>query len=432
MSINFERIHDFIKEMPIIDSHEHLFADDTKFYSENPASKDFLAMIIQVYGYMDLFVAGCKVPPMTLGNPSIPVMERWKMIEPFWEEVRLTGFFQPLDIAVRDLYGVDRIDGSTIEMLSRQYAERSRPGYCRKVLKEQCRIETVLSMFPNPSNRISDLQPSQDPMFRPVVPLFQQARPVTRNAVWDFGEDVGIHILSIQDLEDACEAFVDRALAKGCVALKYAEAYDRPLSFSRVGRAEAEKVFLQLMEKGEYAGVDLMVLHDYLMHCFLRLCDKREMVFQVHTGILSINHAPNRSKLMTSNPMLMENLFHQYPHVKFDLLHIYPYQDVAASLTKMYANVYLDMAWTHIISPVAATSMLEEWLEAVPKNKITGFGGDYPFCCAEGVYGHQVIARRNIAQALAAKLDAGRIDLPQAKRIAQNLLYDNPKKLFSL
>ncbi len=118
-------------------------------------------------------------------------------------------------------------------------------------------------------------------------------------------------------------------------------------------------------------------------------------------------------------------------NIKFDRLHVCPYQDVAASLAKTYENVYLNMARTHIIGPVAATNMPEEWLEAVPKNKITGFGGDYPFCCAESACEHQVIARRNIAQALTAKLDAGRIDLPQAKRIATNLLYDNPKNLFS-
>jgi hypothetical protein len=45
------------------------------------------------------------------------------------------------------------------------------------------------------------------------------------------------------------------------------------------------------------------------------------------------------------------------------------------------------------------SSALVEWLDTVPANKISAFGGDYIF--VDGVYGHQYLARQNVARALA-------------------------------
>ena len=45
---------------------------------------------------------------------------------------------------------------------------------------------------------------------------------------------------------------------------------------------------------------------------------------------------------------------------------------------------------------------LREFLDAVPANKISAFGGDY--CFVDGVAGHLEIARRNVARALAEKV----------------------------
>ncbi len=88
------------------------------------------------------------------------------------------------------------------------------------------------------------------------------------------------------------------------------------------------------------------------------------------------------------------------------------------------------MAWGHIISPVASVNALVEWLDAVPANKISAFGGDY--CFVDVVYGHQLLARQNVAQALAIKVDAGVFDLSRAKEIATWLFVDNPSRIFNL
>ncbi len=108
----------------------------------------------------------------------------------------------------------------------------------------------------------------------------------------------------------------------------------------------------------------------------------------------------------------------------------YPYQQTVGMLAKTFRNVFVDFCWAHMISPTAAVAALVEYLDSVPANKICGFGGDVPF--VDGVYGHLVLARENIARALAIKVDQGAIGLPAACQVATMLLRDNPARIFGL
>ena len=67
---------------------------------------------------------------------------------------------------------------------------------------------------------------------------------------------------------------------------------------------------------------------------------------------------------------------------------------------------------------------------AAPSNKIFGFGGDLSI--VEKVCGHLVMAKRNIAWALAEKIEDGFMSETEAIRLARKLLYDNPKSFYKL
>ena len=71
-----------------------------------------------------------------------------------------------------------------------------------------------------------------------------------------------------------------------------------------------------------------------------------------------------------------------------------------------------------------------EWLDAVPYNKISAFGGDY--CFVDAVYGHQYLARVDVSKALAIKVQDGVFGVDKAKEIAHALFYDNPLRIFKL
>ena len=88
------------------------------------------------------------------------------------------------------------------------------------------------------------------------------------------------------------------------------------------------------------------------------------------------------------------------------------------------------MCWAHIISPNASVNALLEWIDTVPLNKVSAFGGDYLF--VDGVFGHQYLARENVARSLSIKVSQGLFDIDKAKEIARMLFYSNPLKIFRL
>jgi hypothetical protein len=108
----------------------------------------------------------------------------------------------------------------------------------------------------------------------------------------------------------------------------------------------------------------------------------------------------------------------------------YPYQHTLSALAKNFSNVFIDMCWAHIISPEASVRALVEWLDAVPMNKIFAFGGDYAF--VDAIYGHQLLARQNVARTLAQKVEDGCFGLDRAREIAHHIFIDNPTEVFRL
>ena len=115
----------------------------------------------------------------------------------------------------------------------------------------------------------------------------------------------------------------------------------------------------------------------------------------------------------------------------FDVFHGgFPYVEEAGVQGKYFPNVYLNMCWMHIMSPVLSQRALDLWLDMVPVNKIIGFGGDYSI--VEKVYGHITMARENIAKVLGKRISEGKLKEKQALLIAHSLLHDNPKKLYAL
>ncbi len=99
-------------------------------------------------------------------------------------------------------------------------------------------------------------------------------------------------------------------------------------------------------------------------------------------------------------------------------------------LAKYFPNVTVDMAWMHAISPEISIRALRDWVDLVPRNKVLGFGGDYQV--VEKVYGHLLLARENIAGALAGKVEQGAMSHREASAWVRALLWENPRAVYAL
>jgi len=117
--------------------------------------------------------------------------------------------------------------------------------------------------------------------------------------------------------------------------------------------------------------------------------------------------------------------------VRFDVFHAsWPYSEFIGAVGKEFPNVYLDLCWAWAMNPIQMERILDEWLAAVPCNKIFTFGAD-TFSPIPQI-GYTIQARNGIAAVLEKKLARGEYNTETAKFVAQRIMLENGRDFFGL
>ncbi|MFC2144760.1 amidohydrolase family protein [Actinomycetota bacterium] len=430
----YNDILDHINTLEIIDTHEHLPCKEEDRDMDADVLKEFLGH----YFNRDLISAGLSQEDHDrVIEEELPITEKWKIMEPYWEICRYTGYGRALDIVAKDIYDIDKIDGSTIEELNDKFLKTLKPGHFKKILKDKCRIKTSLL-------NVETMDKKYDPreersiycdkeFFSSIYSITNLVHPNFWSQIVKIEKQSGTRITSFSSWLEAVENMINKAYSLGAVALKNPLAYSRTLKYERVTRSQAEEEFNKVFSTkhmpdwNDRPAPTGKAFQDYMFHFILDMANKKNLIIQIHTGI----QEGSGNLLSNSNPELLSNLFLEYPDVTFDIFHMsYPYHNELTALAKNFTNVFIDMCWAHIVSPNASVNALLEWFDTVPLNKISAFGGDYIFI--DGVYGHLKLAQQDVAKALSIKVEEGLFDIDKAKEVANMLFYDNPKNIFRL
>lgn len=426
----YRQIYENVCKMPVIDTHEHLpYSEDVRV-----RNTDVLKEYLTHYISSDLISAGLKPDSLKEAtNTRLPLMERWELLEPYWEVCRYTGYGRALDIAVNGIYGIEGINRQTIETLNENFIRSLSPGHFKYVLKDLCNIQ--LSIIDCWSGQFECDRSMFRRVWQPGTAIMQYTgfNPFCDTVSW-YESTYNIKISSLDDWMHAFCVELEDNFKNGIIALKNTSAYHRSLRFDKVDYKTAFNDFKSAFEAWDKGGRDMnavvifsTAVQDFMMHYVLQKANEKGLTFQFHTGL----QEGNGNNISNSDPSLMVNLFTEYPNVKFDLFHIsYPYYLTACALCKNFPNVFIDMCWAHIISPNASMQALSEFLDAVPYNKISAFGGDYIF--VDGIYGHLYLARQNVSRVLAKKVRDGVFSADKAIDIGHALFYENPKHIFNL
>ena len=431
-----KELREYLDGIRMIDTHEHL--DMEEEFIREPA--DFGRLFLH-YANCDLISAGC--PPGAIlqlqEERNLSPSEKWHLIEPYWNYMRGTGYGRCLEIAIRDLYDVDGLNADTVEDLSEKMSRARRRGYYREVFD---RAGIALALW-NRLDRLASIPRMWSPeydrslfvqdLLTPYLMLDEQRLSGQHEyEMEEWHQGWGREILCLDDYLQAIEERF-AANAAGASALKIPIAYFRPLSFADRSRGEIEPVFNRLLNTGWERNVglpsleELWAIQDYLVHFSIRQCAEYDLTVKFHTGL----QEGNANTIRNSRASLLSNLFFKYPKVRFDIYHIsYPYQEELVTLVKNFPNVAVDFCWMWIVNPAAGRRALSDFLDAVPANKIHGFGGDFIFI--EGSYGHAIMAKDNIARVLAEKVNEGSMTVERARQVARWILRDNPIQWFGL
>lgn len=414
-----QRIRDYIDTMRIIDTHEHMFNPEALKITH---FLDFTLMLHQ-NSYDDLISAGM---PDTLYNElfnkDLTPLEKWKIVKPYWEKSFNTSSNRVILNAARDLYGINGLNDSTVTVLSDKIKKAYNGDWFNHVLRDVCRFDFVLQE--------SDFVGVNSPFVRYTDKFSDWLTLRTKFRIDSLAASQVEPIFTLDDYVGSMRIAFDEAVKMGMVAVKVNIAYARTLNFEDVSADAAKKVFHKIVngnENFELAFKDAKPLQDYMLHQLLEMARKQKLPVAFHTGM----QAGSGNILANSDPLLLTNLFFEYPDIKFVLYHgSYPFGGSLSYLVKAFRNVYLDMNWTYSISPSYASRFLGEWLETAPVSKLMAFGGDQR--CVENTYGELVIAKKVISDVLIDKVKNGYLTEPEAKKVAKMILHDNGVEFYNL
>lgn len=405
----YEHLYERANKIKIIDTHEHLNPNSNLWTSD---IKDFLHEYFSHYITSDLMSAGMPedaLHKVTGTNTGAGVEERFAILEPYLECVKNTSYYRSLTIATQKLYGIADINKNTIVDLNDKFIKSiSNENRRYYIMKEVCNIDRSIN-----DCWTSDIKGTTNELFVSVWHPDGMVDPDKK--------------VDAATLDEWCEKYkteYKRVKADGIAALKSTLAYQRSLYYEDVDKKRAEDLFNEYLRNDGKGGFP-KELQDYIFHYALSLADEDNFIIQIHTGL----QEGMGNDIRNANPILLSNLFNKYKNITFDLFHLgYPYEKELIVLAKYHPNVYVDLCWTHIISPEMVKKALYEMLDVIPYSKIFGFGGDYVFY--DGVVGHLELAKRNICEVLAKKVENKEFTLDLAENILYAMLRGNAERVF--
>jgi len=399
-------LYSAFREIPVIDAHEHLAPERIRVGQE----MDVLDLFYH-YTRTDFYCAGMSQDEWErMHNKEVPLDERWEILRKYLGHIRHGSYARPAFIYAKHL-GFDDITEDNYREISRRLDEDNEPGIYRKIMVDLCNIRAALTQA---GRTDYDLD-----FMIPLMPLDNYARVTGWNVVEERATEVGGGATTLDEYLETIRNGLERWRSEGAVGIKMVSmAYQQP------DRSEAVDLFDDLQHNHDRKLPEMNPLRDYLMNEMLDMARDLDLIVAVHTGVWG--------DFRTLDPKHMISVFPRHPETKFDMYHMgMPWVRQAGLIGKNNPNVYLNLCWSHIVSPEMTCSALDEYLDMVPINKIIGFGGDYGKP-VEKVVGHLQMARENIARVLGRRVKREILSKDDAMEIARRWFYENPRDLYDL
>jgi len=423
----YERILESVKQMPVVDCHEHQAIPSSYVTPKEP-----LALLLRGYFPMDLLSAGMSQSDLQfLQDENISTEKKWPIFKPYWLRTEHTAYARELKDTMRS-YGERTLSLEGLQEFGKKIHALNEESYIEFLdcLNIKALLVNILGTVDELKRFIrGDIKlPSCYRLLIPLPTLHQSARSF--QGIQEIVSIVGRTVTSLEEFLHAVREVMNRLKERAAVGIKDQSGYVRSLDFAPVARAEAEKLFNKcLANPNDSLGwPEAKPLDDFLFHEYMRYARDMQMPVQIHTGYL----AGMRNRVDKANAALFTKVLELHQEVAFDLFHgNWPYMGDLLFLVKNYPNAYLNLCWTHIADPIYCIDLLERAIVTVPHKKIFGFGADYGGG-PELIPAHLSLAQRNIAHALSDLVSENWLSENDAVNIAADWLFNNANELFKL
>jgi len=420
-----EAIRELVLETRFQDTHEHLPTERSRIIHKENGLLDF-SYLFTHYIDSDLISAGLSEEMFQkFTTNELEHQEKWQIVEPQLNSIKHTGYGRCLRQSISTLFDIHELTSGSMKELTSQLNNHVQHGFYERILRGVGRIDHVqVNCLESQVIRIEDEDKSL---------ISQDLNTLRIASQWDLRvieEQSGNVVSSIYSIQDAISKLFEKHGSQA-IAVKDPCAYWRSLRFEDVSDDEADSIVKRfLVDEKSISKQEYEAVGSNLFRHAVREATKRQIPIKIHTGYLAGANHMNFSNVR-ENITDLQLLIKDFPDARFVLMHItYPFQNELLALAKHYSNVYVDMCWSWIIDPLAASHFLSQFLVTVPSNKIFTFGGD--FIPVELVIGHAEIARHGIVRSLSALCDEGLLNRDEAIALVPQLMNGNAKDIFKI
>ena len=414
----YGRIKTSLDAVPAIDTHDHLRAfEEIADRVETTRGRGMTLYSLWAHSYLS------RTTPITPWPADRSFATWWQRAQHDFDDAHATSFYRYLLPAFRDLYNVDfdMINKDQAQQLNdRIFNNYQTDTWVTNVITKRANIEL---MFIDPFwNRLQFQR-----AYRFSVPVLNVTLllrsshpdrfPSNPDNPFTYAKKKKMEMTTFDDFLAVVDVLFDEALSADAVCLKSTQAYERGLNYERVSKEQAAEAYGK--SPAETSDEAQKRFEDFMFWHVCRLSAKHELPFQVHTG---------NARVQGSNPILLVDAIEANPLTKFILFHGgYPWIGETGAIAMKCKNVWIDSNWLPTVSYTMAKRAYQEWLEAVPSDRIM-WGADT--VDAEGIYAATETTRQCLAEALTEKVQRGELRESHAIRIGRQIMRDNALKLF--
>jgi uncharacterized protein len=397
----YNELLQYANTLKVIDAHEHLLSPEDH-------AKQYLCFynFFSDYVRWDLYGAGLDKKWLNFKPKNeADATEIFNAIEPYLPYVENGSYMLSVKMALRKYFGVDKITRGNYLDISRKLNETNTVENYNKILSD-AHIVNILEQ--------SYYSKTSPPLFTNITTISWQAN--MENTITKMCREN--KRMTLDDVILFYKQEIKKEKDSGSVGLKFfphvfIEPYD-----TAIARKQFEEI------KNGKAFNERSTLARYIYEAQIKIATKYKMVICIHTGVWA--------DITDKTPMILFPIVAKYPDATFDVYHMgIPEIREAAFLGKNYPNVYLNLCWAYAVSENMVLNSLDEWIDIVPTNKIIGFGGDV-ITLPQHAVGMLEVAKHVLCKALTKRIMEDRLDMPAAKKILADWLYNNPAKVYGI
>jgi hypothetical protein len=401
----FLELREYIETIPIIDCHDHSGEDRSKF-------TDAISALISGYFHHDVTSATSEAERLLLDDLSIPLEERWLILEKAWNRTKYTGYAQVTRKAMQEFYGESELTWEALVRIQDKLLDFTDDAFTESVLEKAGITVRIVDCWPDVKKVIAGTY-NMPPRSRLAISVVDYHAVCSYEDLQSLTSPLNRTVTSLDEYTQACREIFEIQKEFGAVCFKDQSAYTRPIDFGNPSKSEAEEVFNWMIadprRRVSYPDGN-RPLGDYLFHQFMRMARDMDLPVQLHTGHM----ARYWNDIGKARAVQLIPTLELHRDVRFDLFHLnWPYDGDILYLGKNYPNVALDFCWTHIIDPIYSQRIIPQIIATVPHSKIHGYGSDH-FGNLDRSWAHSQIARDNIAIGLTKLLDMDYLDMDDA------------------